>query len=108
MPPPANISVQRLNITHMMLSWMLLKLADLPGFVYGYKVMYHRLDEDSVVHTVSNATSSVIIGGLEGHAAYNVTVASYNINGLGQTCPTLLVKGDITKNIDSDCSCLML
>ena len=96
LPPPFNTSVQRLNITHMIVSWTLLKLADLPGFVHGYSITYHRqLDENNIVVEVSNATSSVVIGGLGGDVAYVVTVASYNINGLGQTAPALLVKGNM-------------
>lgn len=76
LPPPENISVSRLNGTHMIVSWTY--VTDNRGFVETYQVMYG----EGLFKAVSNSINTIVIGGLDPGTVYTVRIAVINSEGI--------------------------
>ena len=94
-----DVSPQRLNGTHMNISWSPIPLTQSRGFITNYTCTYQRvrsgIQETGTVcecTTVSSA-SSVVIGGLDPASAYTVSVGATTAAGAGVTSPPSVTPG---------------
>jgi len=82
--PPHNVTVLRLNGTHINVSWVALSLVEARGFIVNYTVSVGPAGGGDVVtvHVQENETSAVI-GGLDPRLAYSVKVWANTAAGHG-------------------------
>ena len=82
--PPHNVTVFRLNGTHINVSWVPLTLVEARGFIINYTVSVELSSGGEVVtvHVQENETSAVI-GGLDPRQAYSVKVWASTVAGHG-------------------------
>ena len=87
-PSPMNVSTQRLNGTHMSISWSPIPLTQSRGFITNYTCTYQRVSRVSKRQTLSvsvpSSASSIVIGGLDPASAYTVSVGATTAAGPGQ------------------------
>ena len=105
------VKVVRLSDSEMNVSWVPLTIVEARGFLHNYFITYSRgggarcKRQTETVVEVSTNPSSVVIGGLEAGANYDVTVAARNLN-TGMTsprktniCPVLII-------VEYECACM--
>ena len=82
--PPHNVTVLRLNGTHINVSWVPLSLVEARGFIVNYTVSVGPAGGGDMVtvHVQANETSAVI-GGLDPRLAYSVKVWASTVAGHG-------------------------
>ena len=97
-PTPTNISVLRLNGTHMNISWSLIPITKARGFIQSYFILYqendNRMRQISSV-TVSATDSSVVIGELDPGKSYSVSVSASTNAGQGAFTSEVIVEGKL-------------
>ena len=82
--PPHNVTVLRLNGTHINVSWVPLSLAEARGFVVNYTVSVESSSGGEVVTVyVQENETSAVIGGLDPRLAYSVKVWASTVAGHG-------------------------
>ena len=86
-PSPMDVSTQRLNGTHMNISWSPIPLTQSRGFIRNYTITYQRVSRTAKRQTqsvsVPSSESSVVIGGLDPASAYTVSVGATTTAGQG-------------------------
>ena len=89
--PPApdvapEVTVQRVNGTHMNVSWTPLNLADARGDVISYTIQYTPTDDssESMTVNVSGSHTYVVIGDLNPQLTYQVEVWANTAAGSGK------------------------
>ena len=86
-PSPTNITTQRLNGTHMNISWRPIPLTESRGFIQSYTITYQRVSQTVKRQVLSisvlGSESSVVIGGLDPASAYSVSVGATTSAGPG-------------------------
>ena len=95
-PIPTNISVLRLNGTHMNISWTLIPITEARGFIQSYLILYQEIVNrkrqiSSVL--VPPTDSSVIIGGLDPDKSYSVSISASTNAGQGRFTDVIIVDG---------------
>jgi len=97
---PANVTTQRLNDTHMIVTWTPLSLEQAHGFITGYTVSYEpapntggrrKRQAGPRAETVSGTPAT--IGGLTPNVAYSVTVRASTAAGAGVTSDPIIASG---------------
>ena len=87
-PSPTDVSTQRLNGTHMNISWSSIPLTQSRGFIRNYTITYQRVSRTAKRQTqsvsVPSSESSVVIGGLDPASAYTVSVGATTAAGPGE------------------------
>jgi len=88
--PPRNVMTNRLNATHMLISWDLPTLVESRGFIVSITITYTPIMEPArrrkrqvVTIEVSGNSTSVVIGGLNPDLQYSVTVSVSTVGGTG-------------------------
>ena len=98
--PPTNIAIERLNSTHMNVTWMPISLEEARGFITNYTVTYgpapstggpQKRDHDQSSVTVKSAPA--VIGGLSPNVVYSVTVRANTAAGMGVVSEPTTVSG---------------
>ena len=90
MSAPSDIRINRLNGSHMAISWDLVSLEEARGFVINHVIDYDaqtdnsRRKRASLRVNVSDGASAVI-GGLDVAVEYSVTVSAETVAGVGVT-----------------------
>ena len=97
-PSPTNVSVLRLNGTHMNISWSFIPITEARGFIQSYFILY--LPNDNRRRQISSVSvpatdSSVVIGGLDPDEAYNVSISASTNAGQGAFSSAMIVSGKI-------------
>ena len=85
-PSPDVITVDRLNGTHMLVSWRLIPLLRARGFITSYIIRYQAViahTRQGQHKTVPGNCSSATIGGLDQNSQYSVTVSGRTVAGGG-------------------------
>ena len=78
-PIPTNISVLRLNGTHMNVSWSLIPITEARGFIQSYLTLFQEIvnRKRQISSVLVPATdSSVVIGGLDPDKSYSVSISA--------------------------------
>ena len=95
---PADVNTERLNGTHMTVTWTVLTLEQARGFITGYTVSYEpasntggRRKRDSEETSVSEPPAP--IGGLSPNLAYSVTVRANTAAGAGVSSEPITASG---------------
>ena len=87
-PSPTDVSSQRLNGTHMNISWSPIPLTQSRGFIQNYTITYQRVSRTSKrqVQSISvpGGESNVVIGGLDPASTYSVSVGATTSAGPGE------------------------
>ena len=98
--PPTNIAINRLNSTHMNVTWMPISLEEARGFITNYTVTYEPAPSTGGPQKRDNDRSSVtvkgtmaVIGGLSPNLAYSVTVRANTAAGMGVASEPTTVSG---------------
>ena len=96
-PSPTNITTQRLNGTHMNISWSPVPLTESRGFIQSYTVTYQRVSrtvkQQVLSVSIPGSESSVVIGGLDPASAYSVSVGATTSAGPGESSPPSVTPG---------------
>ena len=98
-PGPVTISdVNRLNGTHMTVTWVPLTLEEARGFITHYTIIAiptnevrKRQDNGTISYNFSSSASSGTLGGLSTGVEYDVIVIGNTVAGAGQQNPAILV-----------------
>ncbi len=87
---PRAIKGDRINGTHMNITWKPLTLIEARGIILSYTVMYTPNDRTRGVHTVSTNSQAnyVIIGDLDPSKGYLVEVWANTSAGVGDSSST--------------------
>jgi len=97
---PKSVSVNRLNATHMNVSWVKLTLEEARGFVTGYTVRYDTLESRGRravrIEAVHPDSSYKVIGGLGFTESYSITVSASTVVGEGMSSSAVLSPGELT------------
>ena len=94
-PPPNNITTDRLNGTHIRVSWQSLSLSEATGFIQSYRISYQIVSNKRQILAVvvpGNA-STVVIGGLDPDSTYTIFVGSSTSKGEGPSSKGITVQG---------------
>ena len=86
-PAPENIEAERLNGTHMNVSWTSIPLTVSNGFITTYTIIYEKLENkkrQTLSLIVPGKDSSVVIGGLDPASAYTILVGATTSSGPGE------------------------
>ena len=97
-PTPANISVLRLNGTHMNISWSLIPITKARGFIQSYFILYRQIDNrkrQTFSVSVPATDSSVVIGGLDPGKSYSVLISASTNAGQGAFTSEVVVEGKL-------------
>ena len=95
-PVPTNISVLRLNGTHMNISWSLIPITETRGFIQSYFILYEQNDNRKrEISSVPATDSSVVIGGLDPGKAYRVSISASTNAGQGEFTSAVIVDGKV-------------
>ena len=95
-PIPTNISVLRLNGTHMNISWSLIPITEARGFIKSYFILYQEIaNRKRQISSVSvpATDSSVVIGGLDPGKSYSVSISGSTNAGQGEFTSAVVVEG---------------
>ena len=95
---PKEVSVSRLNGTHMNISWVKLTLEEARGFVTGYTVRYDNIESrrerrEARVEVVPPESSYKVIGGLGFTESYSITISASTLAGEGIDSMAIRVSG---------------
>ena len=92
-----SVTANRLNVTHMNITWRKLSLEEARGFITSYTVSYDTLDsrrrKEATVEFVHPEGSYKVISGLGITISYVVTVSASTAVGLGINSPPIIVNG---------------
>ena len=95
-PVPTNISVLRLNGTHMNISWSRIPIIEARGFIKSYLILIlpneNRRRQISSV-SVPATDSSVVIGGLDPDKSYSISISASTNAGQGKFTNVVFVAG---------------
>ena len=97
-PAPTNISVLRLNGTHMNISWSLIPITKARGFIQSYFILYQQIDNrkrKTLSVSVPATDSSVVIGGLDPGKSYSVLMSASTNAGQGAFTSPVVVEGKL-------------
>ena len=97
-PTPTNISVLRLNGTHMNISWSLIPITKARGFIQSYFILYRQIDNrkrQTLSVSVPATDSSVVIGGLDPDKSYSVSISASTNTGQGAFTSAVVVQGEL-------------
>ena len=97
-PTPTNISVLRLNGTHMNISWSLIPIIKARGFIQSYFILYQQIDNrkrKTLIVSVPATDSSVVIGGLDLGKSYSVLISARTNAGQGAFTSEVVVEGKL-------------
>ena len=96
---PRQVNVDRLNITHMNVSWVLMTAQEANGFVTTYNVRYDsitsRRKRAVMLEVVDPRSSYKVIGGLGYTQSYLITLSASTAAGEGVGSRQVLVEGKI-------------
>ena len=93
-PVPTNISVLRLNGTHMNISWSHIPITETRGFIQSYFILYEQNDNRKrEILSVLATDSSVVIGKLDPGKAYSVSISASTNAGQGEFTSAVIVDG---------------
>ena len=94
---PMEVSVSRINGTHMNVTWVKLTLEEARGFVTGYTIRYDtialRRRRAVRMEVVDQEDSYAVIGGLGFTESYSITVSASSTAGEGIASEPILVYG---------------
>ena len=92
------MDVDRVNGTHIMVTWVPLTLEEAQGFITHYTItaisfkdLQKRQDDGTVLGDFSSSASSGTLGGLNPGVEYGVVVIGNTVAGAGQQNPPVLV-----------------
>ena len=93
--PPAYVTFDAPTSTSLLVSWRGVPLAHRNEAILGYRVIYHKVDNGSVVNmlNVSTDTMYVIIDKLEKSSNYCISVLGYNAVGDGPASKDIIPAG---------------
>ena len=97
-PIPTNISVLRLNGTHMNISWSLIPITEARGFIQSYLILYQEIvNRKRQISSVSvpGTDSSVVIGGVDPDKSYSVSISASTNAGQGTFTSAVVVEGEL-------------
>ena len=97
-PAPTNISVLRLNGTHMNISWSLIPITKARGFIQSYFILYQQIDNrkrKTLSVSVPATDSSVVIGELDPGKSYSVLISASTNVGQGAFTSEVVVEGKL-------------
>ena len=102
---PKNLDGNRLNVTHMNITWIKLSLEEARGVVTGYTVSYDTTDshqrKEAVLEFAQPEDSYKVIGGLGFTTSYAITVSASTAVGQGISSPPIIVNGEYLGNDSS-------
>ena len=88
--PPRNVMANRLNATHMAITWELPTLVESRGFIVSITITYapimesaRRRKRQAVSVGIPGNSTSAVSGGLNPDLQYSVTVSTSTIAGTG-------------------------
>ncbi len=95
---PRQININRINVTHMNVSWAKMTPQEASGFITGYNIRYDSVDSSrskraAVLVVVDPDSSYKVVGGLGYTQSYLITVSASTSAGEGSSSRPILLQG---------------
>ena len=95
--PPKEITVKRINATHMNVTWEKMSLVEARGFITGYTISYDVFEgrqwRAAIVEEVGPDKLYKVIGGLDPKNKYILTMSASTSAGKGVESAAIIAEG---------------